>query len=389
MLDLITMTPWEHRGKYVQHHKNGSRINNTVESIFEQYVAKDVWDLGNGDPLVGELAVKPVYAGYIARYRGSDLDDSPLRIGEKGYTLECDSYVSSIYTMNHYMKTGLCILCAANYGIKVYADKDDLDKITIEFLAKREEAYTVYLNLFSEYISCDWSELDKSLYDRITIDGKRLTKENYFDLVGSSDERTLQMYPEYVLQSKKEYYRQNRSSDHAPYRFDAVVTFPARNFIMNVERGEMAGFHKGGGERAGSGKYAELFPGYEVVVHTQNLKKEFVAKYPVVFAVRKFEDGSMECGQLHLVKYPTLLEMLNDMYNDANGKGCSRVMYAVWDKPSFREDDPYKMDLFEDVEVYVEIDAENKRLHLYDKGYFGRKKFFGFYRDDAKFISGG
>lgn len=386
MLHLITMTPWEHRDKYIQRNKKGYEIYDNVDMVFNRYIACDVFDWGNGKPLIGELVAKPVYAEYIAQYHGSECDFSPLKFSEKGYTYECDSYISSINTLRSNIKTGLCILCAASYGFNVYANKNDLDKITIDFLARREEDYTVFLNLFSDF-SSEWYKLDKSLHARITIDGITLTEENLFNLVGYCDKI---IRPEYVVQSKKEYDRRNQPSHHDPYRFDTLISLTARDFIMDIERRETSVFGWNNEneleERVHGGKCTKLFLGYEIIIHTQSLLDEFYAKYPVVFAVWEHEDGGMECGQFHLVKYPTLLEMLNDMYNDAYEKGYSRAIYAVWNKPFFEDNSLYRMDLFDDVELYVEIDAKNKQLHIYDNGYFGRKKFFEFYRDDAKFI---
>lgn len=394
MLNIITMTPWEHRDKYIQRDDVGYEIRDTVDSVFERYIASDAWKMNEHKQLVGELATKLIYAEYLAEYYGHEVDNSPLKIGEKGYTYGCDSYISPINSISCYIKTGLCILCAASHDFKIYTNLYDLDDITIEFLAKREEEYTVYVNLFSanffrsNVLGKGPYTLIESLSDRITIDGKKPTEENSFRF-GTYNDRFYLMYPEYIAQSKKEYDSRPKYYNEA-YRFDTTVTLPARDFIMDIERRELSYYDwKDENElekQVQNGKCTELFLEYEVIIHMQSLLYEFSVKYPFIFAVREVEDGSMECRKFCLVKFPTLLEMLEDMYSNAVYTGCSRVMYAAWDKETFESDDLFRMDLFEDVELYVEIDVKNKQLHIYNNGYFGRKKFFDFYRDDAKFI---
>lgn len=368
MINFITVTPWEYRAMPDGYSREYFELScENLRETARSYLLREAYT-GDDEAHIGVLKSDPIFEELISKYHGSEIDPSSLRLSDKGFALECDSYITSAADINSHLIAGLCVLEAARRGKKIFMDKSLFDEITLKFLAERGELYTIYVCEFT-----DWGLYDtfKECAERIAFDGKKFSKGEIADHILRSN-RT-KVIPKYIDRAKEVFEKFISKEERYHCFFDAVISLSAEEFCSKAREELQSDDEHSGME------------GYRIYVHTQALRKESLAKYPIVLAAREYSDGSSECEHISLVKYPTLYEQADGMRQDAEEHGCSKAVYALFDCEIL---DGFYNDVFDDVDLYVEVNADRRELHLYDgKNVFGKKAFFDIYNESTRYIS--
>ncbi len=368
MIDFITVTPWEYEAVLKDPGDRFVLKTEDVRGMFSKYVLQSVF-FEDDDSSVGILAGDPIYAELISKYHGSETDPSPLKVSDKGYALECDSYITSAGDICLSLLVGLCVIRASKLKKTIFMDKSLLDEITLKFLANRGEMYTIYLCKFTGGGGYDTI---RECADHITFDGRKaseLDPSELFDCICSVETGII---PEYINRAREVYKASMSREDRFKCFFDATASFALEEFRDKV------------GCDLWNDEEHQYPAGYQIYVHTQVLPKETFAKYPIVLAVRRYPDNSSEIENIHLVKYPAICEMMEGMFADAKEHQCAKAVYALWDMEVLYG---FFNDVLDDVALYVEVDRDKKELHFYDgKNVYGKKAFFDVCDENARFI---